>query len=218
MTRRPITDDDMIILRLIHAALRRDLARFAAAVDDASPDSECLAGLRRDWTAFSRQLHDHHVAEDQLVWPVLGLRAGEAAGAVLASMTAEHATIDPALADVDLALAAGTDSADDPNLGDLRAALTRVHNLLEAHLTHEETDAIPLVRRYLTSADLDHVAAVQRRRAGLGGAKAFLPWVLDEASPADRDHVLHQLPPPLRWLVRRWQRQYARLRHEPVGA
>ncbi len=204
-TETPISDDDLTVVRLIHAALRRDLARFAAALDGATLEAAGVAGLRCQWSVFASQLHDHHAAEDTLVWPALRQRAGTEADTVLAAMTAEHLAIDPALANVDQVFDTTGDRPADAN--DLRAAIARVRDLLEAHLTHEETEAIPLVRRHLTSADLDHVAAVQRRQAGLRGAKVFLPWILDDAAPADRDRVLGQLPPPLRRLVRRWQRE-----------
>ncbi len=207
MTARPVTDDDLTMLRLIHAALRRDLATFSAAFDDIPEVTARVAGLRRQWVAFARQLHDHHNAEDQLVWPILRQRAGEAAEPVLAWMNAEHAAIDPAVSAIDRAFSDLTDRRGEMDPSELSAALAQVRELLEAHLNHEERHAIPLVRHHLTSADLDHVATVLRRQAGLRGAKAFLPWVLEGAPVADRDHVLRPLPPPLRWLVRRWELQ-----------
>lgn len=194
-TPRPVTDDDLTVLRLIHAALRRDLARLTAAADHPVLDQQTLTALGQQSDAFARQLRDHHEAEDRLVWPLVRERAGAPAEAVLASMEAEHASIDPALADVETALAA-------PAADELRAALAHLRHLLEAHLAHEEADAIPLVCRHLTGADLDHVAAVQRRQGGLRGARAFLPWILDQAPATDRDHVLRELPPLVRLLVR----------------
>jgi hemerythrin-like domain-containing protein len=208
MTPRPVTDDDLTILRLIHAALRRDVAWLAAALERPF-DTMSMSTLRRRWAGFAQQLHDHHTAEDELIWPVLRDRAGRVADPVLAAMTAEHATLDPALTEVEHRLGAITGAVDDSAVVDLRRAVARVRELLERHLTHEEAAAIPLVRQYLTGADLEHVAAVQRRKAGLRGARVFLPWVLDGASAADSAHVLGDVPAPLRWMLPRWQRQHS---------
>ena len=201
---RPVADEDLIVLHMIHSALRRDLALLAAAVARAELDS---AGLRRRWDAFARQLHDHHGAEDELVWPVLRRRAGTAADAVLEEMAAEHAALDPALTEAERAIAA-VESAS-VSTTDPRLAVPNLQQLVETHLSHEEADALPLVRRYLTSEDLERVGAIQRRRAGLRGSIAFLAWILEDASPADRAHVLAGLPAPLRTVVRRQARRRA---------
>ena len=209
----PITEDDLAVLRLVHAALRRDLALFTAELDDTAHYPADLSRLRRAWANFARQLHDHQTAEDELIWPTLRHRAGAAAEPVLASMTAEHATIDPAIHEVEHAMSAAI--GEPHRAADLQAALTRLRELVEGHLTHEEAEAIPLVRHHLTGDDLDRAAAATRRKAGLSGAKTFLPWILDHAPTVDRRLVLHQLPLALRWLLPRWERQRLAAQHAP---
>lgn len=201
---------DLTVLNLIHAALRRDLARLAEALRRPGFDRVRTRALHRQWQRFADQLHSHHTAEDRLVWPVLQGRADGAADHVLAAMRAEHATLDPLLDAISAKftrLAAGSDGAVD---GSLAADLDELATTLDAHLRHEESAAIPLVQRYLTPADLDRVAATQRREAGLRGARQFLPWVLEAAPAADRARVLAEMPPPFRLLVHRWQRAHDR--------
>jgi len=209
----PITEDDLAVLRLVHAALRRDLALFTAELDDTAHYPADLSRLRRAWANFARQLHDHHTAEDELIWPTLRHRAGAAAEPVLASMTAEHATIAP-----------GHTRGGARNVRCHRRATPgcgptgRTHAAARARrrAPHPRgSGGLPLVRHHLTGDDLDRAAAAARRKAGLSGAKTFLPWILDHAPAVDRRLVLHQLPLPLRWLLPRWERQRRAAQHAP---
>lgn len=162
----PITEDDLAVLRLVHAALRRDLALFTAELDDTAHYPADLSRLRRAWANFARQLHDHHTAEDELIWPTLRHRAGAAAEPVLASMTAEHATIDPAIHEVEHAMSAAI--GEPHRAADLQAALTRLRELVEGHLTHEEAEAS---RSSDTTSPVTTSIAPLRRR----GAKPDCP-------------------------------------------
>lgn len=214
MSEASVTGLDLTILELIHRALRRDLARLAAALRAPTMDRRSAQALHAQWQRFARQLHGHHTAEDRLVWPVVERRANGAASDVLAAMVAEHATLDPLLDKVGAGftrLAAAPGGAASVTLAaDLAVDLDELARTLDAHLQHEERDAVPLLERYLTPADLDRVSATQRREAGLRGARQFLPWVLEGAPPADRARLMAEMPPPFRLLVRRWQRAHDR--------
>ena len=91
-----------------HAAFRRDLAQLARAAAFADlPDPGRRASVRAGWELFKRQLHLHHTAEDEIVWPALRERLprSDHAQSVLDAMEAEHQQIDPLLAAVDDAFA-----------------------------------------------------------------------------------------------------------------
>jgi hypothetical protein len=63
-------DADLTIMLAAHDALRRDLVGLAHAADRAvrrGPAQQ--AAVQRGWEVFQRQLHIHHTAEDDLVWP-----------------------------------------------------------------------------------------------------------------------------------------------------
>ena len=77
------------------------------------------ASVRAGWELFKRQLHLHHTAEDDIVWPALRERLphSDHAQSVLDAMEAEHQQIDPLLAAVDGAFA----RADDGHRADVRA-------------------------------------------------------------------------------------------------
>jgi Hemerythrin HHE cation binding domain len=101
-------DADLTIMIAAHDAFRRDLtrlARAAAAADLSDPARR--QSVAAGWDLFKRELHMHHTAEDQIIWPVLRPRLAysEAALSVLDAMEEEHQRIDPLLAAVDAAFA-----------------------------------------------------------------------------------------------------------------
>ncbi len=71
-------DADLTIMFAAHSAFRRDLARLvrAAAVADRA-DPAKRQSVAAGWELFKRELHMHHTAEDELIWPVLRPRGGD---------------------------------------------------------------------------------------------------------------------------------------------
>jgi iron-sulfur cluster repair protein YtfE (RIC family) len=201
------TEQDLTMLRLIHAALRRDVSRLTAALSDPSADSRAAA-LHDQWREFSEQLHHHHTGEDEVVWPLLQQRAGDAADKVVAEMAAEHVELGPLLRVVDERFDAYTAAPSAATREPLAAALGDVATAVEHHLSHEEQTAVPLLMSSLSSADVETIGKSQRKKAGLSGARRFLPWALEDGPPADVDTIMGEMPPPFRWLVRRWQRAH----------
>ena len=73
---------DLTIMIAAHDAFRRDLvslARAAQGPDRHGPDRQ--RSIAAGWDLFKRQLHVHHTAEDELIWPVLRERLGHSAHA-----------------------------------------------------------------------------------------------------------------------------------------
>lgn len=186
-----------------HDAFRRDLNRLTRAADAGrATDPATLAG----WATFKNQLHIHHSIEDTALWPPLRAKVTNRPDhtAVLDAMEAEHAQIDPLLARVDTALAAGRR----PGLAEAVIELTEV---LGAHMTHEEQQALPLVESYLGAKGWDAFRDAIRQRQGLRGAAEFLPWLLDGAPEELSKRVLRELPAPARLIYRTaWLPAYRR--------
>ena len=98
------------MMYVIHFAFRRDLAMFVAAAPvRPCTDRDAWRALADRWTLFSVVLHHHHSGEDAGLWPLLQGRADADERAVLDDMEAEHALIDPILADGAPGFAAGVD-------------------------------------------------------------------------------------------------------------
>jgi Hemerythrin HHE cation binding domain len=191
-------DADLTIMLAAHDAFRRDLTRLARTASKANlADPARRQSIAAGWELFKRELHIHHTAEDEIIWPVLRprLEHSPAALSVLDAMEAEHELIDPLLAAVD---AQFTDK-DGNRLADVIDALT---SSLTGHLGHEERDGLPLIGVALTSSEWRGVGRKIATKNGLSAGSEMFAWMLDGA---DRDHgqaALAQLPPPVRLLYR----------------
>lgn len=206
----PAAVPDLTMMILVHNAFRRDLNRLRIIATDAVTDPAALAALRTTWQTFSEYLLIHHTAEDETLWPILRERLGDRTdrAALLTDMVDEHAQLDPLLATVTADLAEGHTAA-------LPMRFDRLAEILTAHLDHEESAALPLIRETLTPRQWKAFGDDQRRRVGITGGARFFPWLLDGATDQDRTWALALLPPPLR-LVYRFVWQPAYQRRNPV--
>ena len=211
-------DADLTIMIAAHDALRRDLvslARTATAASLADPGK--ARSVAAGWTVFKRQLHLHHTAEDELIWPALRARLGasENALSVLAEMEAEHEQIDPLLAGVDEAFA-GQPAADGdggglPGADRLADVIDALASTLTGHLTHEERDGLPLIGTALTAAEWRGVGLKIARKNGLSSGAEMFGWMADGAAPDQARKLIGQLPPPARVLYRAvWKPRFAK--------
>ena len=209
-------DADLTIMLAAHSAFRRDLTQLAraAAVADLS-DPARRQSIAAGWELFKRELHIHHTAEDEVIWPALRPRLAHSENAlsVLDAMQEEHERIDPLLAAVDAAFAQRSASADasgapasgaddwpgEDRLADVIDVLT---STLTAHLAHEERDGLPLIGVALTAAEWRGVGFKIARRNGLSEGGEMFAWILDGAARQDADAALRTLPPPVRLLYR----------------
>jgi iron-sulfur cluster repair protein YtfE (RIC family) len=208
---------DLSVMLAAHAALRRDLIRLAraAAATDLS-DPVRLTAVTAGWETFKRQLHLHHTAEDDLVWPALRQRLGHSgqAHAVLDEMEDEHELIDPLLDAVDGELFSVTAGIPGPvGLSDATEALAAS---LGAHLAHEERDALPLIGVALTAGEWRAVGLRIARSSGLSRAGEMFAWLADSgdtasSDPAQAAQAIRALPRPARLIYRAvWRPRYQR--------
>ncbi|MFF5225359.1 nitroreductase/quinone reductase family protein [Dactylosporangium sp. NPDC000521] len=211
---------DAAAMYVMHHAFRRDLALFTAATA-ATPtgDQACWKRLKRRWALFSGALHKHHHGEDSGLWPLLLRRtAGSEDAAVLRAMAAEHEHIDPLLQACGAGfagLAAGTTGAADTREV-LVGQVTELRDRLEAHLAHEERDAMALVQAHLTQHDWERLDKEHfAPQYGARDVPAVLAWVMHGLPP----HAVRRIPggPVLRavggLLVRRFARAERRTFH-----
>ena len=209
-------DADLAIMLAAHDAFRRDLARLAraAAAADLS-DPAKRRSVAAGWELFKRELHLHHTAEDEIIWPVLRPRLAHSENAlsVLDAMEEEHERIDPLLAAVDAAFhgvsgPAGSDGSpgvvppgphSEDRLADVIDVLV---STVTGHLAHEERDGLPLIGVALTGAEWRGVGFKIARKNGLSNGGEMFAWILDGVGRQDAAATLRALPPPLRLLYR----------------
>ncbi|MDL5202377.1 nitroreductase/quinone reductase family protein [Streptomyces sp. ALI-76-A] len=124
-------------VKVVHDAFRRELAQIR---EEMSAGTSTLgAQLRVNCLTFCQGLHNHHTGEDLGLFPHLADRHPQA-GPALARLRAEHERI-AALAD-DLRRVV---TAADTDRETARAEVERLTAELEAHLTYEEEQLIPLL-------------------------------------------------------------------------
>jgi iron-sulfur cluster repair protein YtfE (RIC family) len=188
---------DLTIMLAAHDAFRRDLTRLARAAATADlSDPARRQSVAAGWELLKRELHLHHTAEDEIIWPVLRPRLvhSQSALSVLEAMEEEHDLIDPLLAAVDTAFSAAPD-----RLADVIDALATT---LTGHLAHEERDGLPLIGVALTAAEWRAAGRAIARKNGLSAGSEMFAWMLDGAGRDQAAATLGSLPPPLRLLYR----------------
>jgi len=194
----------------VHRAVRRDTARLAAALADGSAPP---AAVQAYWAATAEQLHEHHVFEDNVVWPLMAERLEGRVAALLGRNANEHVAMAAAMDNFDRAVAAlATDT------GAARVALAQLHDAIETHLGHEEAEVLPLIPEAFTIED---VMFFSTESAKTNPAPAFLPWLLDDAPDDDVAFFTGPMPDPVRAALEsewtpRWRATVDALVTEPV--
>jgi hemerythrin-like domain-containing protein len=202
---------DMTMMYVIHHAFRRDLTRFAAAVEATPLEARSTwAALAGRWSAFFDVLHHHHSGEDAGIWPFLLERASDDERATLLAMEDEHSHIDPLLTSCaeGLTLLAGDRVGLDAE--DVRAALVvrvaATRDALSRHLAHEESEAMAILQRHMTQAEWERIEKEHfHKKESLSKLMFLVSWIAEEL-PADvRTRLLDDagLPMKLVWLLGR---------------
>ncbi|WP_081622620.1 hemerythrin domain-containing protein [Jongsikchunia kroppenstedtii] len=199
---------DFMMMYAAHDAFDRDLHRLQNATTTLPGSRKITDEMRATWAMFAEQLHIHHHAEDEILWPPIEATAGPADRGVLESMEREHAVLDPLIDAVNAAVSAGDSAA-------LTDGLTTLRRSLSEHMAHEEDAALPLVEKHLGQAGWDNFGKqIRTRVGGLSAAARYLPWLVDGANDDVRASVLAILPLPARVLYRRmWEPKYRKAAH-----
>ncbi|MEU9186805.1 nitroreductase/quinone reductase family protein [Streptomyces sp. NPDC048484] len=124
-------------VKVIHDAFRRELALIRAEMSDAGP--ALGAQLRINCLTFCQGLHNHHTGEDIAMFPFLADHHPELSP-TLDRLREEHVQI--AALTTELKQVIGADSADPQHV---REEVERLTIALEAHLTYEEEQLIPVL-------------------------------------------------------------------------
>ena len=181
--------------QVIHAAVRRDIARTEQALRSfPDGDRSRASQLQGAWQHLVGQLTHHHEAEDANIWPFLQARGHDTA--LLSAMEEEHGAMKVALASASTALDAVVQtptSAQAATAADVVAEAGRVTN---THLDHEERDVEPLV------ADLEDdpewkAVAKRLRPASIVDAANALAWMQDGAGERELTSLRASIPGPV---------------------
>jgi hemerythrin-like domain-containing protein len=176
-------------LMMSHHGFRRDIARFAHALEKVkSGDRSRVDALREEWGRYRDTLHGHHQAEDAGLFPSMRSQV-PALGAVIDRLTADHRLIDPLLARGNLAFEKL------PDTGDAAAVVGELKELLDPHLAIEEAEVIPHLRDVKEFPPPASDAEAAMYAAGFAWAShGVSPRVMDRVSAMLPEILLSKLP------------------------
>jgi hemerythrin-like domain-containing protein len=193
---------------VIHAAFRRDLHRFDAALADLADGHRDRADqLVAAWDHFSYQLHRHHTDEESFFWPAfreLGVDAS-----VVDDLQAEHDEMVHALTAADAAMRGFSTNPSTLNARTARLAIIELHRVLSNHLAHEEQEMEPFSATH--KATKQHKAAeAAARKAHTEGAGSFFAWLADDCDADAARALRREVPAPVLFVLTRISgRRYA---------
>ncbi len=203
MAQSTATKPDVQEMVIVHRMFRREYRLAPVLVRGVAPGDRSRAAVvaahLRELTVL---LHHHHQGEDDLVWPRLHART-PVSDDLVHRMEGQHEHVGGLLSQVEEVLLPAW--AADPGLAQ-REALAEVLDALapalEAHLDEEEREVLPLIEQHLTTAEWDElgeraVAAIPKPRL-----LVLMGYILEEASPSERQTMLGVLPPPVRLLYK----------------
>lgn len=212
------TPADTTMMRIVHDALRRDLARASALLADhrlVPMHRRRAIGAHLTW--MMRFLHAHHASEDAGLYPLVRERAGAAVDVreVLDRMTREHDAVATAIDHMEAAAAALAADGSDDSVRRTHVALDALGAVLLPHLRDEEADAMPIVSGVITAAEWQAIEKKHNLDPKSMSELGFEGhWLIDGSSDADRATVVGLVPAIPRFLLlhgyaRRYRRHAA---------
>ena len=214
-TLRPRTsrdpEPDLTSLVVTHRAIRQDLGRLAdglAAISELEPGR--ARAVRRYTAALLAAIHAHHDNENDIIWPLIAATARQAVD--LVPLADDRLVIEEASGRVQRALAC---FAAEPATGSaaLQASISELRDLAGEHITDEEAQLLPAMRRYLPADAYRWGERQIMRKAAAPGPRFTVPWLARHA----RDGELRPLLAAGGWRARvvlAFSRHYARLERQ----
>jgi len=195
--------------RVIHAAVRRDLARLDVALGDfPDGDVERARDLGRAYGYLRYELTRHHEHEDDLIWPMMA--RFDVDPNLLATMESEHHAMADALREIADALVRLVEIPTESTAREARLVVGAAREVVDQHLAHEERAVEPLLVDLYDTAEWKAVERVLRK-APPHVAGAFFAWLQDGMDEAERGFLRETVPPPVTLvLVRVFGRGYRR--------
>ena len=188
--------EPMSMNRIIHAAVRRDLARFLDAFASFRDGDQTRATqLRTAWDFFRGELDYHHRGEHAIAWPAL--RSVGVDDALLAQMDAEHDKLAAALAAAGDKMHALAQSPTKAAADDARAAMTELKSVAEEHLAHEERDIDSVYVANRHGPEMKEMGRKFSKDRKPKEAGSFFAWIQNGASDEERASIKAEVPAPV---------------------
>jgi hypothetical protein len=186
---------------VIHAAIRRDVARFDAALAAFPAGSEKRAGeLTRAWKNFAFQIRKHHEDEGTIFWPAF--RALGVDESLVSDLDGEHERMQGALTVADSVMQEFRKAPTASNAEAARAAIAGLSTVLNEHFTHEERELEPFAVGHRETPEIKQAqSAVRKAHKGVAGT--FAAWLIDGADDDAKARLRKEIPPPVLFVLTR---------------
>jgi hemerythrin-like domain-containing protein len=190
---------DMVI---VHRMFRRECAllpQLVAAVP--AGDVARARTVARHAREVLDMLHDHHLGEDELLWPRLSARTRFHTD-LLARMDSQHHGLAVLLEHAATALPAWQDAPTAHTSTPLTTLLEQISNGLDEHFDEEEAEILPIVERVITAAEYHEVGQRGLVSIPLTRRLIVLGYLLEDVAPWERTDFLAAIPAPARLAYR----------------
>jgi hemerythrin-like domain-containing protein len=186
----------MSMNKVIHCAVRRDLARFRRALERFTDgDRKRAEALHRAWLNFDAQHTEHHEGEHEIAWPAL--KAIGIAEPTIASFDAEHETMSADLAATRDAMATLRRTATRADADAAAAAMAMLQTTTVTHLDHEEQETESALAQHEGEPAMKEMGKKFSRRVGPTRAGTFFAWMQDGATAEERSALAANVPRPV---------------------
>ena len=198
--------------QIIHAAVRRDVARTEQALRAMRDgDAERARQIQTAWRNLVRELTHHHEAEDEHLWPFLQSRGVELS--LLQTMEAEHVAMKTALGSVSGSIEALVAAPTAANATAAADEVSLAETVINGHLEHEERDVEAPLGDLEDDPEFKELAK-KLRPASIVDAANALAWMQDGAGERERTALRSTIPGPVvtvltALLGRRYRREVA---------
>ncbi|MFI6446540.1 hemerythrin domain-containing protein [Kitasatospora sp. NPDC050543] len=198
-------------VRLVHRALRRDLARLPNALRLLQPGDEIQAeALQRHWDFLTAMLTCHHEQQDTRLWPVVRRFAPEQR-LLLNWLESDHHNLDHSFTRVTTLVRIAT--RDPGSAWPVAYAIEDLAARLETHLRVEERQLLPRMEKVFAPTSrigtLPELLDLLRAADGPGHADA-LTWLLDGVDEATIQGLLADCDDTTARHWPHWQATYER--------
>ncbi len=186
----------MTMNKVIHCAVRRDLARFTTSLASfPTEDKARAADLHRAWANFHAQLTEHHEGEHEVAWPAL-----QALGVPMTSITTlddEHRAMAAALDQATVAMERLSRTGTRADAETASSAMGELVRATTTHLDHEEQEIEEMLLSRMDDPIVQDMGKKFSRRSGLGAAGTFFAWMEDGATPTEKAALRESVPGPV---------------------
>lgn len=183
MTPSPSPYADTSPMFLVHDIFRRELGLLPDLIADVPPGGQRAADVASHVALMCSLLHHHHLAEDDVLWPLLLTRAPREIDPVVHLSQGQHEAIDSLVGAAGKQLEGWREGASAVGSAALSLTLRQLAVTAFEHMALEERLVLPLVERHVFAAEWEEMERASLATMGPEEAVLVAGMMLYEAGP-----------------------------------